>query len=53
MHGSSFFDVPALSRVDQSFRVYYGKLTQGWPLVRRAWLALLERFVTGRLRPGR
>jgi len=40
--------VPALSRVDQSLRIYAGKLANGWPLVLRNLFRLLWRF-----RPGR
>ena len=46
--GSNFFDVPALSRADQSIRMYAGKLANGWPLVLRNSFRLLWRF-----RPGR
>jgi hypothetical protein len=46
--GSNFFDVPALSRADQSIRVYAGKIANGWPLVLRNSFRLLWRF-----RPGR
>ena len=46
--GSNFFDVPALSRADQSMRMYAGKLANGWPLVLRNSFRLLWRF-----RPGR
>jgi hypothetical protein len=46
--GSNFFDVPALSRADQSIRMYAGKISNGWPLVLRNSFRLLWRF-----RPGR
>jgi len=40
--------VPTMSRVDQSVRMYAGKITNGWPLVLRNSFRLLWRF-----RPGR
>ena len=45
----SFFEVPALSRVQQSAGVYYGKLVNGRSLVLKGWPALLRRFILGRL----
>ncbi|HKN12306.1 MAG TPA: hypothetical protein VJX68_03840 [Candidatus Binatus sp.] len=40
--------MPALSRADQSRRMYAGKIANGWPLVIRNSFRLLWRF-----RPGR
>jgi hypothetical protein len=48
--GSNFFDVPALSRVDQSLRTYAGKIANAWPLVLRNSIRLLWRFRPGRAR---
>jgi hypothetical protein len=45
----SFFEVPALSRVQQSAGVYYGKLVNGRSLVLKGWSALLRRFILGRV----
>jgi hypothetical protein len=45
----SFFEVPPLSRVQQSAGVYYSKLVNGRGLVLKGWSALLRRFILGRL----
>lgn len=54
-HGSvrnwSFFDVPVLERAAQSLGVWGGKIVNGWPLILRSSVALVERFVFGRMRP--
>jgi hypothetical protein len=47
MRGSNFFDVPRLSRADQSIRMYASKIANGWPLVLHNGFRLLWRF-----RPG-
>jgi hypothetical protein len=41
----NFFDVPRLSRADQSLRIYGEKFVRGWPLIRRHWPKLLRRFM--------
>lgn len=47
----SFFDVPVLERAAQSVGVWSGKIVNGWPLILRSFVALVERFVFGRMRP--
>lgn len=49
MRGWSFFEVPRLSRAQQSAGVYYSKLVNGRSLVLKGWSALLRRFIFGRL----
>lgn len=47
----SFFDLPALERMAQSLGVWSGKIVNGWPLILRSSVALVQRFVFGRMRP--
>jgi hypothetical protein len=44
MRGSNFFDVPAISRAEQSLRVYYQKFVNAWPQVLRHSPRLLWRL---------
>ena len=47
MRNWSFFEVPPLSRAQQSAAVYYSKLVNGRSLVLKGWPALLRRFILG------
>ena len=53
MHDWSFFDVPRMSRAQQSLAVWSGKVIHGWPLILRNSFALIQRFVLGRMPPAR
>jgi hypothetical protein len=49
----SFFNVPALSLIGQSLRVWGGKIVNGWPLILRSSFALVRRFAFGRMPTGK